>query len=64
MFLDSCDLTASVPKPTPFPKSLTCLAPRLEVIIITVFLKSTFLPKLSVNVPSSSTCNSILNMSG
>ena len=28
IFFDSCDLTASVPKPTPFPKSLTFLAPR------------------------------------
>jgi hypothetical protein len=46
------------------PKSFTCLAPRLEVIIITVFLKSTFLPKLSVKDPSSSTCKSMLKISG
>ena len=32
--------------------------------MITVFLKSTFLPTLSVKKPSSSTCNSILNTSG
>ena len=55
MFLASCDFIDSVPNPTPFPKSLTCLAPKLDVIIITVFLKSTFLPKLSVNEPSSNT---------
>ena len=43
---------------------LIWLAPILEVMIITVFLKSTVLPWLSVNRPSSSTCNKILNTSG
>ena len=52
----------AVPKPTVL--FLIWLAPILEVMIITVFLKSTVLPWLSVNRPSSSTCNKILNTSG
>ena len=53
-----------VPNPTPAPKSLICRLPMFDVIINIVFLKSIFLPKLSVKKPSSKTCNNILNTSG
>ena len=46
---------ADVLKPTPCPKSFSCLVPIFDVIIITVFLKSIFRPKLSVTWPSSRT---------
>ena len=49
--------------PTPLPKSLSWRVPTFEVIIIIVFLKSTFLPNPSVRRPSSSTCSSRLNTS-
>ena len=39
-------------------------APALDVIMITVFEKSTFLPCESVMCPSSNTCKKILNTSG
>src|SRR5690606_18223727 len=35
-----------------------------EVMMIIVLRKSTFLPRLSVNCPSSKTCNNKLNTSG
>jgi len=37
---------------------------RFEVMMTTLFLKSTFLPTLSVRYPSSSTCKSMLKISG
>ena len=40
------------------------LVPIFDVIMIIVFLKSTFLPRLSVSKPSSSTCRRILKISG
>ena len=43
---------------------MIALAPALEVIMITVLEKSTFLPCESVICPSSSTCRSTLNTSG
>jgi hypothetical protein len=39
------DFLAEVPNPTPSPKSFKSLVPMLEVKMIMVFLKSTFLPK-------------------
>ena len=42
------DFLAEVPNPTPSPKSFKSLVPMLEVKMIIVFLKSTFLPKESV----------------
>ena len=60
----SSSILAFDPKPTPEPNSFNCLIPILEVMIIIVFLKSTFLPRPSVNCPSSSTCNNKLNTSG
>ncbi len=39
-------------------------APRFEVMMMTVFLKSTLRPTLSVRYPSSSTWSSMLKMSG
>ena len=41
-----------------------CRAPMFEVMIRIVFLKSTVLPRPSVNWPSSNTCSSRLNTSG
>ena len=38
--------------------------PMLEVIMIIVFLKSTTTPLESVKVPSSNSCNKMLNTSG
>ena len=38
--------------------------PKFEVNIIIVFLKSTVLPSESVILPSSNTCNKMLNTSG
>ena len=60
----ACAAFVAVPKPTPPPKSFNWRAPMLEVIIIMVFLKSIFLPKLSVINPSSKICSKILNTSG
>ena len=40
------------------------LEPAFDVIIIIVFAKLTLFPWLSVNLPSSSTCNRILKTSG
>ena len=53
-----------VEKPIPEPKSFKSRAPMLDVIMIIVFLKSTLLPKPSVKIPSSRTCNNKLNTSG
>ena len=58
------DFMLVVSKPTPVPKSFTCLAPILEVIIIMVFWKLILRPKLSVKNPSSNTWRSILKTSG
>ena len=44
--------------------SVINLAPMFEVIIITVFLKLTVLPLLSVNLPSSNICKSMFITSG
>ena len=44
----SCAFCEAVPKPIPVPKSLSLREPMLDVIIMMVFLKSIFLPKLSV----------------
>lgn len=44
--------------------SRNAVAPKLEVIMIIVFEKSTFRPRLSVKTPSSSTCNNTLKISG
>ena len=55
--------TVFAPNPTDF-SSRRATAPRFDVIMITVFLKSTFLPFESVKCPSSNTCNKILNTSG
>src|SRR5213594_2686041 len=49
-------------KPSEAP--LMSLVPRLEVMMMTVFLKSTFRPRLSVRTPSSKTCKSTLKRSG
>ena len=53
-----------VVNPTPLPYSSISRLPTLEVIMRIVFLKLTVLPVLSVSLPSSSTCNRRLNMSG
>ena len=42
------DFLAEVPNHTPSPKSFKSLVPMLEVKMIMVFLKSTFLPRESV----------------
>ena len=62
--VSSWDFFAVVPNPTPEPKSWIFLTPKLDVIIITQFVKSIFLPRLSVKKPSSKTCRSILKISG
>ena len=56
-------LSSSDVNPTPPPKSTTFLAPTLDVIIIKVFVKLTFLPKESVNLPSSNICSNMLKTS-
>ena len=61
---EDCAFCEAVSNPSPEPKSFTWRAPILEVIIIMVFWKSTFLPKLSVKKPSSSTWSNILKISG
>ena len=49
------------PRPSRFCK---CRAPMFEVMMMMVFLKSTVLPRPSVNWPSSKTCNRMLKTSG
>ena len=48
-------LVMTVLNPTPAPKSFSSREPMFEVMMIMVFLKSIFLPRLSVRHPSSST---------
>jgi hypothetical protein len=55
--------SAAVPNPTETPLEMS-LVPRLVVMMITVFLKSTTLPCASVRRPSSRICSSELKMSG
>eukprot|EP01085_Mycamoeba_gemmipara_P004963 Mycagemm_TRINITY_DN10695_c0_g1::TRINITY_DN10695_c0_g1_i1::g.4963::m.4963 type:complete len:162 gc:universal TRINITY_DN10695_c0_g1_i1:1128-643(-) len=60
LFSSECSMRVAVAKPTPSPKSFNWRTPILEVMMIMVFLKSTFLPRPSVSWPSSNTCNKIL----
>ena len=50
--------------PRCFPPLTICRPPRFEVMMITVFLKSTRRLELSVRTPSSSTWSRTLNTSG
>ena len=54
-------LTVSFPKPI---ELLLTFEPAFDVIIIIVLEKLTVFPWLSVNLPSSNTCNKMLNTSG
>ena len=61
------DALASPPRSPPHSRSTrsaSCDAPRFDVMMSTVFLKSTVRPLESVRRPSSSTCRSTLKTSG
>ena len=60
LFSSEFCIRVAVANPTPSPNSFNWRTPILEVMMIIVFLKSTFLPRPSVNCPSSNTCNRIL----